>query len=102
MGSPAAYEGLNLQAATYVVFMNLPWGPKDVYQAYSRAHRMGQEGQVTVIFPLIVHSIDERMADQLHRKQKDIDLAIDAGEVNAAVLFEINSKAQLLHMIGRT
>ena len=100
VGSPAAYEGLNLQAATFVVFMNLPWRPKDIFQAYSRAHRMGQEGQVTVVFPLMRGTIDEKMAKRLHHKQVDIDKAIDNGEVNAAKLFEITSKEEVLDMVG--
>lgn len=100
VGSPAAYEGLNLQAATFVVFMNLPWRPKDIFQAYSRAHRMGQKGQVVVIFPLVRGTIDEKMAKQLRHKQMDIDKAIDNGEVNAAKLFEITSKEEVLDMVG--
>jgi len=100
IGSPAAYEGLNLQAATYVVFMNLPWRPKDIFQAYSRCHRLGQEGQVTVIFPMVGGTIDIQMAKQLHKKQEDIDLAIDRGEVNAAKLFQLRTTDQILGMIG--
>lgn len=100
VGSPAAYEGLNLQAATYVVFMNLPWRPKDIFQAYSRCHRLGQEKQVTVIFPLVADTIDMQMAGRLRKKQRDIDLAIDNGEVNAAQLFEFTTKEQVLDMIG--
>jgi SNF2 family DNA or RNA helicase len=100
VGSPAAYEGLNLQAASYVIFMNLPWSPKDIFQAYSRAHRMGQEGQVTVIFPLTRGTIDEKMAQKLRRKQTDIDRAIDNGEVNAAKLFDVTSKEEVLDMVG--
>lgn len=100
VGSPAAYEGLNLQAASYVVFMNLPWRPKDVFQAYSRCHRLGQEQQVTVVFPLLEGTIDMTMTQTLLEKQRDIDLAIDRGEVNAARLFEITMKEQVLGMIG--
>ena len=99
IGSPAAYEGINLQAASYVVFMNFPWRPKDIFQAYSRAHRMGQEKQVTVIFPVLINTIDGKMANTLQKKQRDIDLAIDNGEVNAAKLFEPTTKEQILELI---
>jgi len=99
IGSPAAFEVLNLQAASYVVFMNLPWRPKDVFQAYSRAHRFGQEKQVTVIFPFISGTIDEKMSRQLERKQRDIDLAIDNGEIDGAKLFKITTKQQILDLI---
>ena len=100
VGSPAAYEGLNLQAACYVVFMNLPWRPKDVFQAYSRCHRLGQHRQVTVLFPMLEDTIDMTMTDTLQKKQRDIDLAIDRGEINAARLFEVTTTEQVLDMIG--
>ncbi len=100
VGSPAAYEGLNLQAACHVVFMNLPWRPKDVFQAYSRCHRLGQRRQVTVLFPMLEDTIDMTMTNTLQKKQRDIDLAIDRGEINTARLFEVTTKEQVLDMIG--
>jgi len=99
VGSPAAYEGLNLQAGKYVVFMNLPWAPKSIFQAYSRVHRMGQAQQVTVIFLCLVNTIDERMAEVLQRKQRDIDQAIDGGRIKAARLFDIRTSDDVLKVI---
>jgi len=99
VGSPAAYEGINLQAGKYVMFLNLPWAPKSIFQAYSRVHRMGQTQQVTVIFLCLVNTIDERMAEVLQRKQKDIDQAIDGGRIEAAKLFEIKMADDVLRLI---
>ena len=99
VGSPAAYEGLNLQAGKYVVFMNLPWAPKSIFQAYSRVHRLGQTQQVTVIFLCLVNTIDQRMAEVLQRKQRDIDQAIDGGHIEAAKLFNIQTSADVLRLI---
>jgi len=99
VGSPAAYEELNLQAGKYVVFLNLPWAPKSIFQAYSRVHRMGQIQQVTVIFLCLVNTIDERMAEVLERKQKDIDQAIDGGRINAARLFDIRTSGDILKLL---
>jgi len=99
VGSPAAYEGLNLQAGKYVVFMNLPWAPKSIFQAYSRVHRLGQMQQVTVIFLCLVNTIDERMAEVLGRKQKDIDRAIDGSSIEAAKLFDIRTSGDVLRLI---
>jgi len=99
VGSPAAYEGINLQAGKYVVFLNLPWAPKSIFQAYSRVHRMGQTQQVTVVFLCLVNTIDERMAEVLRRKQSDIDQAIDGGRIEAAKLFEIKTADDVLRLI---
>jgi len=99
VGSPAAYEGLNLQAGKYVVFMNLPWAPKSIFQAYSRVHRLGQIQQVTAMFLCLVNTIDQRMAEVLERKQRDIDQAIDGGRINAAKLFEIKTADDVLRLI---
>jgi len=99
VGSPAAYEGLNLQAGKYVVFLNLPWAPKSIFQAYSRVHRLGQTQQVTVIFLCLTNTIDQRMAEVLRRKQKDIDRAIDGGRVDTAKLFEIKTADDVLQLV---
>jgi len=99
VGSPAAYEGINLQAGKYVVFLNLPWAPKSIFQAYSRVHRLGQIQQVTVIFLCLVNTIDQRMAEVLHRKQTDIDQAIDGGRIHAAKLFNIRTSGDILRLI---
>jgi len=99
VGSPAAYEGLNLQAGKYVVFLNLPWAPKSIFQAYSRVHRLGQMQQVTVIFLCLVNTIDERMAEVLGRKQKDIDRAIDGSRIEATRLFDIRTSGDVLRLI---
>jgi len=99
VGSPAAYEGLNLQAGKYVVFLNLPWAPKSIFQAYSRVHRLGQIQQVTVIFLCLVNTIDERMAEVLQRKQRDIDQAMDGARIQAAKLFEIRTRGDVLRLI---
>lgn len=99
VGSPAAYEGLNLQAANHVVFLNLPWRPKDIFHAYARAHRFGQTQQVTVVFLCLANTIDERVAEVLQEKQEDIDKALDAGKVNLAELFSIKKGADFLRLL---
>lgn len=99
VGSPAAYEGLNLQAANYVVFLNLPWRPKDIFHAYARAHRLGQTQQVTVVFLCLANTIDERIAEVLQEKQEDIDKALDAGRANLAQLFKIKRGGDFLRLI---
>lgn len=49
----------------------------------------------------MIGTIDVKVAEALQRKQKDIDLAIDAGRVKAARLFEITAKEQVLDLVGQ-
>ena len=106
LGSPAAYEGINMQGglkkgdAAYVILLNLPWLPKDVIQAVGRAWRYGQEGQVIVMIPRIEMTIDERMADELEVKQQAFDQAIDGGYQNMAELFQVKDTRTALQLIG--
>jgi len=82
-----------------VVFLNLPWAPKSIFQAYSRVHRLGQTQEVTVIFLCLLDTIDERMAEVLQTKQKDIDEAIDGGRIQAAKLFDLRTSGDILKLL---
>jgi superfamily II DNA or RNA helicase len=61
--------GLNLQAASLVVNLDLPWNPAVLEQRIGRAHRHGQPRTVNVI-NLIAHgTIEERMLETLAAKR---------------------------------
>ena len=69
-------EGLNLQQAEIVIFSDLPWTPDEFQQAYSRAHRRGQENPVHVIKLLSENSVDGYMDELLHKKDRIISEAL--------------------------
>jgi SNF2 family DNA or RNA helicase len=106
LGSPAAFEGINLQGGlkkedtAHVILLNLPWLPKDVVQAIGRAWRFGQNGQVMVMIPSLRNTIDSEMADVLKEKQEAFDQAVDGGDQNMAALFTINNHSSVLNLIG--
>jgi superfamily II DNA or RNA helicase len=50
LSSEAGGVGLNLQVASYVIHLDLPWNPARLDQRTSRAHRMGQTRGVTVVY----------------------------------------------------
>jgi SNF2 family DNA or RNA helicase len=65
--------GLNIQAASVVVFCEPQIKPSIENQAISRAYRMGQTNKVVVHRLLIENSIDERIMDLLKMKQNIFD-----------------------------
>lgn len=69
----AAGEGLNLQVASRVIFLDAAWSPSANEQAICRADRAGQTHPVHVSFCSLKGSIDEDVARALARKAKIIN-----------------------------
>jgi non-specific serine/threonine protein kinase len=65
----AANVGLNLQEASYVVFLDPWWNPFKELQAISRAHRMGQKYKVEVVKFIAKNTIEEKII-QLQNSKK--------------------------------
>ena len=70
--------GLNLQSATTVINVDLPWNPAVLEQRIGRAHRMGQKNPVHVYKLVTADTIEERLLDTLANKQDLADAALDA------------------------
>lgn len=68
-----------MTAAQDVIFMELPWTPSDLDQTYSRCHRLGQKGSVSVTYLLCEGTIDEHMFDLIEKKRSVVDAATDGG-----------------------
>jgi SNF2 family DNA or RNA helicase len=62
-------EGLNLQTAGVVVFLDLSWTPAAMEQAVGRAYRRGQAEAVHVIKVVAANTVDEDILRLLERKQ---------------------------------
>jgi len=60
--------GLNLTAASIVVFVDKPWSPAIIEQAISRAHRRGQTKPVTIISLVTEGTIEEWIEDLVKNK----------------------------------
>jgi SNF2 family DNA or RNA helicase len=80
--------GLNLQVASYVINLDLPWNPARLEQRIARAHRMGQEQPVNVINIVAAGTIEERVLAVLYEKQalftELFDTDIDTINLDAA------------------
>ena len=62
--------GLNLQDASLVINLDLPWNPAVLEQRIGRAHRMGQKASVQVINLISRGTIEEKMLDTLAMKRQ--------------------------------
>ena len=82
----AAGTGLTLTAASSVAFVELPWTPGELAQAEDRCHRIGQKDTVNVYYLLTTGTIEERIAELLDAKRKDLSAILDGEEVEETKL----------------
>lgn len=80
--------GLNMQEASHVLPVELPWVPAELDQAISRAHRMGQKNAVSVHIPVVPGTIEEKLCAKLQDRQAVADELLDGG-VDAADRLDI-------------
>ena len=65
--------GINLTAASIVMFADMDWSPEVHAQAEDRAHRIGQEGTVSVYYYVVKDTIEEDIVEILEQKRGIID-----------------------------
>ena len=78
LSSDSGGIGLNLQAASVVVNMDLPWNPAKLEQRIARAWRKHQKNSVNVINLIAEETIEHRMLATLGFKQVLADGVLDA------------------------
>ena len=72
--------GLNLQAASVVINMDLPWNPARLEQRIGRIHRLGQHRPVRVVNFVSEGTIEHGMLSILSFKQSLFAGVLDAGQ----------------------
>jgi superfamily II DNA or RNA helicase len=70
--------GLNLQVASYVIHLDLPWNPARIDQRNGRAHRVGQTRGVSVTYLCAESGIERGIERTLDGKRAVRSAAIDA------------------------
>ena len=78
LSSDSGGVGLNLQAASIVVNLDLPWNPAKLEQRIARAWRKMQRNTVHVVNIIASKSIEEKMLSTLGFKQGLSDFVLDA------------------------
>jgi hypothetical protein len=85
--------GLNLTAATQIVFNDLDWVPANHWQAEDRAYRIGQARTVNVTYMVGVNTMDDFVQTVLERKAALIGAVVDgramAPDLSGDVLDEL-------------
>jgi superfamily II DNA or RNA helicase len=61
--------GLNLQAASHVINLDLPWNPAVLAQRIARVHRIGQPNAVNVVLMISEASFEENLEAALDAKR---------------------------------
>jgi SNF2 family DNA or RNA helicase len=79
LSTDAGGVGLNLQSASLLVNLDIPWNPAVLEQRIGRIHRHGQKRNVTIINLVSRESIEERMLDVLTFKASLFAGVLDNG-----------------------
>jgi len=73
----AGGEGINLQCADYMIFIDLPFNPQVIAQIEDRLHRKGQTKKVNIIRLIAIDTIEDRILEILNFKQKLFKEVVD-------------------------
>lgn len=77
ISTDAGGVGLNLQAASAVINLDIPWNPAVLDQRIARVHRLGQEHTVQVIHIFAADSYEERVASIMAGKRELFEQVLD-------------------------
>ena len=80
LSTDAGSTGLNLQAASLLINLDLPWNPAVLEQRVGRIYRIGQEMPVQVLSLVSKGSIEESMIERLKFKRSMFEGALDGGD----------------------
>lgn len=80
LSTDAGGTGLNLQAASYMINVDIPWNPAVLEQRIARIYRYGQKRNVTVINLVAQGTIEHGMLDRLKFKSALAAGILDNGE----------------------
>jgi SWI/SNF-related matrix-associated actin-dependent regulator 1 of chromatin subfamily A len=73
--------GINLTAASIVMFADMDWSPEIHNQAMDRAHRIGQSGTVNVYYYVAKGTIEEDIISLLEDKKNIAEQILDGSKV---------------------
>lgn len=79
LSTDAGSTGLNLQAASLIINVDLPWNPAVLEQRIARVHRIGQRRNIQVINLVAAGTIEERMLATLDFKSNLFAGVLDGG-----------------------
>jgi SNF2 family DNA or RNA helicase len=100
LSTDAGGVGLNLQHASVVVNVDLPWNPAVLEQRIGRVHRLGQRRPVQVVKLVAQGTIEEGMLSLLGFKRAVFAGVLDGGD--AEVLLDGSRLARFMETVEKT
>lgn len=97
LSTDAGSTGLNLQAASLIINLDLPWNPAVLEQRIARIHRMGQKNNIQVINMVSIGTIEENMLTTLNFKSSMFEGVLDDGA--DTVFLEESKFNKLMHTV---
>lgn len=97
LSTDAGATGLNLQTASLVINIDLPWNPAVLEQRIARIYRLGQKNPVQIINMVARDTIEQRMLSTLKFKSNMAAGILDGGE--DAVFIEGNKFGKIVDMV---
>ncbi|MDE7419932.1 MAG: DEAD/DEAH box helicase [Muribaculaceae bacterium] len=97
LSTDAGATGLNLQTASLLINLDLPWNPAVLEQRIARIYRLGQTNPVQIINMVARGTIEERMLTTLRFKSDLAAGILDGGE--DAVFFDNNKFAKIVEVV---
>jgi hypothetical protein len=98
LSSDAGAVGLNLQTASCVINLDLPWNPAKLEQRIGRVWRKGQTRAVTVVNFVTENSIEHNILHLLADKQALADGVLDGAEDFSAIKLPSGRAAMIERM----
>lgn len=98
MAADAGSTGLNLQAASTIINLDLPWNPAVLEQRIARIYRIGQQKNIQVINLVAAHTIEESMIGKLRFKTSLFEGVLDGGD--DAVFASDDKFAKIMDLVG--
>ena len=98
LSTDAGSTGLNLQAASTIINLDLPWNPAVLEQRIARIYRIGQQRNIQVINLVAAHTIEESMIGKLKFKTSLFEGVLDGGD--DAVFASDDKFAKIMDLVG--
>ena len=80
ISTDAGSTGINLQRASVVINLDIPWSPAILEQRISRVHRLGQNRKVQVVNLIAADTIEQKMLDVISFKDSLAKGVLDNGD----------------------
>lgn len=97
LSTDAGSTGLNLQVASILINLDLPWNPAVLEQRIARIYRLGQQRNIQVINLVASNTIEEQMLSTLNFKSSLFEGILDNGA--DSIFLEDSKFDKMVHSI---